>query len=330
MGPSDSAFGFSLDDLALPEGMAAIEKACDAVEQSSIDGAKAESFFTARWFISLLQYIHNHNVEWWVSLFFLNFGVRLLTFPLMIFSQIQSAKMVEINHNMLKARSLQAAAMKAQTQEEHARLMAAFKAEFERVTKKYGSPQKTAALLPVATIPQGIIFFSVFSSVFNLARHKPPSMVTGGTLWFPDLTIPDPYFGLPVLCAAAAVATVEFGTMNNELTPIKPAMKWFFRACCLLFIPFGAYTPSATCVLWVANSLFSVISAALLRNDKFRVVVGLKTMAELRQHQEEVRSATLDSRKRLETAAAGTAPTQDVLLSKPKLYTFNPKNAKKK
>lgn len=34
-------------------------------------------------------------------------------------------------------------------------------------------------------------------------------MTTGGALWFNNLTIPDPYYALPVLASAFLLATVE-------------------------------------------------------------------------------------------------------------------------
>ena len=39
----------------------------------------------------------------------------------------------------------------------------------------------------------------------------------GGMLWFNDLTIPDPYYGLPIVCCAVTLALVEYGiSMTGE------------------------------------------------------------------------------------------------------------------
>ena len=35
------------------------------------------------------------------------------------------------------------------------------------------------------------------------------SLKTGGLLWFPDLASADPYYILPVLCAASMLLTIE-------------------------------------------------------------------------------------------------------------------------
>ena len=36
-------------------------------------------------------------------------------------------------------------------------------------------------------------------------------MKTGGLLWFPDLTLCDPYFLLPILSSALMLLTIEVG-----------------------------------------------------------------------------------------------------------------------
>jgi YidC/Oxa1 family membrane protein insertase len=41
-------------------------------------------------------------------------------------------------------------------------------------------------------------------------------MKTGGILWFTDLTIPDPYFLLPILTAASLWAALELGVESGN------------------------------------------------------------------------------------------------------------------
>jgi YidC/Oxa1 family membrane protein insertase len=43
------------------------------------------------------------------------------------------------------------------------------------------------------------------------------SLTQGGALWFTDLTAPDPYYGLPILCALATMGMVQYG-MNLDGT----------------------------------------------------------------------------------------------------------------
>ena len=44
-----------------------------------------------------------------------------------------------------------------------------------------------------------------------MANLPVESMKTGGLMWFPDLTIADPYFMLPILCSASMLLTIEVG-----------------------------------------------------------------------------------------------------------------------
>ncbi len=44
---------------------------------------------------------------------------------------------------------------------------------------------------------------------------QPHFMVHGGYSWFEDLTVPDPYCALPVLCALSALALVAKGITDS-------------------------------------------------------------------------------------------------------------------
>jgi len=56
-------------------------------------------------------------------------------------------------------------------------------------------------------------------SLFPLPQA--PSLTEGGIFWFTDLTVPDPYFGLPIVCCLATLALVEYGiSMTGEQVPV--------------------------------------------------------------------------------------------------------------
>ena len=61
-------------------------------------------------------------------------------------------------------------------------------------------------MIPLAQIP---VFVSFFLGIRRMANLPVESMKTGGLLWFPDLTIADPYFLLPILCSASMLLTIE-------------------------------------------------------------------------------------------------------------------------
>lgn len=53
------------------------------------------------------------------------------------------------------------------------------------------------------------IFLSVFVGVRQMANLPVESMKEGGILWFTDLTVPDPFWLLPLLTSATFLATIE-------------------------------------------------------------------------------------------------------------------------
>jgi YidC/Oxa1 family membrane protein insertase len=58
------------------------------------------------------------------------------------------------------------------------------------------------------------IFISVFWGLRGMATLPVESMTQGGILWFVDLTVPDPYYLLPLLTSATMLATIE---VRNKL-----------------------------------------------------------------------------------------------------------------
>ena len=59
---------------------------------------------------------------------------------------------------------------------------------------------------PLVQLP---LFLSFFLGLRRMANLPIESMKTGGYLWFHDLTLFDPYFVLPVICAFSMLAALE-------------------------------------------------------------------------------------------------------------------------
>eukprot|EP01111_Echinosteliopsis_oligospora_P014047 TRINITY_DN5205_c0_g1_i2.p1 TRINITY_DN5205_c0_g1~~TRINITY_DN5205_c0_g1_i2.p1 ORF type:complete len:253 (-),score=85.12 TRINITY_DN5205_c0_g1_i2:14-772(-) len=126
------------------------------------------------------------------------------------------------------------------------------------------SPMQT--VLPLLT--QAPVFMCFFFALRRMAETI-PSMKDGGILWFTDLTIPDPYYILPVTTAALFLTTVEIGaeTAGQQQGII---MKNIMRVMALVFIPITASFPTALLVYWVTNSAFSIVQTILLKRPGLR------------------------------------------------------------
>ncbi|KAG1669890.1 hypothetical protein FOA52_002416 [Chlamydomonas sp. UWO 241] len=297
----------------LPEGsleaIMAIGAATDAVERASIAAAKADAFFTAAWTMAAFEGVHAWGVPWWAAVAAVNITTRVCAAPLVVLSQQATAKMMVFNHDMLHAKRLQEAMTKAKTQEEQQRLYHALKTEYATQTAKHGNPMKMALIIPGVMIANATVFISVFTGTSKLMESKAPSLTEGGAFWFTNLTVPDPYYGLPIMCCLVTLAMVEYGiTMTGDQGPMAKqaaAFKWIMRGLAFVFIPMGSYVTAGTAVLWVSNSCFAVLQGGLLRHDGFRRGVGLPTMAAMREMGAKVAEATKPADPQAAAAAAG-------------------------
>ena len=72
--------------------------------------------------------------------------------------------------------------------------------EIKQICKTAGFSPFTI-LLP--TVLQGVLGFGTFRLLRGMAALPVPGLKNGGVAWFPDLTLPDPYYVLPALVAAS-------------------------------------------------------------------------------------------------------------------------------
>jgi YidC/Oxa1 family membrane protein insertase len=89
-----------------------------------------------------------------------------------------------------------------------------------------------ALSLPIIQLP---IFIVIFMSLKDMG-NKFPGFSSGGALWFTDLSVPDPYFILPVLNAVSFLTMVEIGADGMQ-TPQQAKMKMVMRGLALLMVP---------------------------------------------------------------------------------------------
>lgn len=121
-------------------------------------------------------------------------------------------------------------------------------------------------------------------------------MMHGGLAWFPDLTLPDPYY-LPLLAGGVTILMAESGALSTEMAASGAAqqqlIKWVTRAMAGAIVVGGGFFPSAISMLWVSTSVLSLGQALLLKTPAVRRTLGLPNMAEMaRRSAEAQRSMT--------------------------------------
>lgn len=157
--------------------------------------------------------------------------------------------------------------------------------EMARVEARHGNMVANTLKGPALMIINSVVFISFLSALRSMVLMGVPSLHFGGAAWFTDLTVPDPYLGLPLLCAAVTFAQVSFNMGMSDGAPMTATtrgIKMAMQGATLLFVPFGAYVTSAVALLWVSNTGFNVLQGFVLRSPWFRRTVGLPTLDELR------------------------------------------------
>jgi YidC/Oxa1 family membrane protein insertase len=59
------------------------------------------------------------------------------------------------------------------------------------------------------------VFVSMFLAFRHLSETAPQALQDGGMLWFTNLAVPDPFWGLPLCTAATFLATIEVRNCNS-------------------------------------------------------------------------------------------------------------------
>ena len=89
-------------------------------------------------------------------------------------------------------------------------------------------------MLPMLQAP---IFISYFFALRGMVSVPIESMKEGGLWWFTDLTVPDPYFILPVITCTTVFITLELGADSVKLQNLG-TMKYVLRALPVIMFPF--------------------------------------------------------------------------------------------
>jgi membrane protein insertase Oxa1/YidC/SpoIIIJ len=139
--------------------------------------------------------IHNFQdftgLEYGWAIVGVTFLMRIGLFPLMIASQRTSSRMAHLQPelNQMKARY---EALGTPSRQDQMQFGTKIKALFKRFEVQ---PMK-AFIAPAAQLP---LFMGMFFGLKKMPGIYPEEFAVGGILWFPDLTVSDPYFALPIL-----------------------------------------------------------------------------------------------------------------------------------
>ena len=153
-----------------------------------------------------LEFLHQAGLPWWGSIVVCTVALRMLMFPLAVKMQANAARM---NNIRPEADKLTAKA-REHKQAGNDLLAAQVSIELMQLYRKHNCHPLKMVIMPLVQLP---VFVSFFIALRRMAYAPVESMKVGGLWWFTDLTIPDPFFILPVLGAVSFMAILEVSVL---------------------------------------------------------------------------------------------------------------------
>ena len=222
-----------------------------------------------------LEMIHvSLGVPWWGAIVIGTICIRLLLFPIVIIGQRNAAN---LGNHMPTVQRLQEkfnTSKKSGNQLEAARRAH----ELQDYMKRNNVNPLKNMVVPLAQVP---IFLSVFTGIRQITSLPVASWETGGILWFNDLTLSDPFYGLPIITALSLFATIHIGADGMRASNLSHTMKYVMRAMPFVMLPIIINFPAGMLCYWCTSNAFSLMQVLFLKMPGMKAYLKIP---ELVQH----------------------------------------------
>lgn len=182
----------------------------------------------------LLEQIHSYVTNWGWAIVILTLLIKLLFFPLSAASYKSMARMKEVQPRLMTLREQ----LKGDPQKLNRAMMDLYKQE---------KINPLGGCLPVVVqIPVFIALYWVLLSSVEM-RNAP------WILWINDLSVPDPYYILPVIMAVSMYVQVKLNP-----TPPDPLQAKIMMWMPIVFSVMFFFFPAGLVLYWVVNNILSI------------------------------------------------------------------------
>lgn len=191
----------------------------------------------------VLRFLYDHTQNYGVAIILLTCGIKLLFVPL----QYKSYKSMQ---------GMQTIQPKIQA------LQARLKHDRERLNRELIKLYKEHKVNPVGGCLPMVLQMPVFISLFNILYMTVELRQAPFLLWVQDLSIPDPYYVLPVLMGVSMV--VQQKIMPTTMDPTQARMMLLLPVfLTFLFLTF----PAGLVMYWLTNNVLTILQQVV--TDRF-------------------------------------------------------------
>lgn len=203
---------------------------------------------------SILEWLHiGCDLPWWGCIAVMTVLCRTLMFPIVAIAQRNAARL----HNVMpEVQAVQLKMTEARQCANHYEA-AKYSQELMKLMKERKVNPLKNMLGPLCQAP---IFISFFIGLRRMVNAPVESLHEGGALWFTDLTVPDPYYILPVITCATLFATIKVGADGAAMTSQNmQTMKYVLNALPVVMFPFIMNFPGAILCYWCTSNSYALV-----------------------------------------------------------------------
>ena len=182
----------------------------------------------------LLENIHAYVGNWGWSIILLTILIKLVFFPLSAASYKSMARMKEVQPRLL--------AMKEQ-----------YKGEPQKLNQAMMEMYRKEKINPLGGCLPVVIQIPVFISLYWVLLSSVEMRNAPWIGWIHDLSVPDPYYILPIIMAASMFAQTKLNP-----TPPDPIQAKVMMYMPLVFSVMFFFFPAGLVLYWVVNNLLSI------------------------------------------------------------------------
>jgi len=211
----------------------------------------------------LLEHIHIYaGTPWWISIGLTAIVVRAVLFKPYVNAAENASRMQAIQPITKPISQKMTEAMKARDNETVMQL----RQELSMINKRAGI-KLWKSFVPAI---QAFAGFGTFVLLRAMARLPVPGLETGGILWFHNLTVPDPFFLLPMATAGLMHWVMRRGGETGATNMSPEAMKLMMYGLPVLTLLFTWWLPAAVQFSFFVSGLLSFGQASLFKLPAFR------------------------------------------------------------
>ncbi|XP_075229597.1 mitochondrial inner membrane protein OXA1L-like [Lycorma delicatula] len=221
---------------------------------------------------SAMEFLHiSYSLPWWACVVCGTLIIRIAVLPLVIRFQRQ---MIVMNNTLPQMQVLQMKMMNARQSGNPVEAAHYSNELVNLVQTKQINPFKSIAL-PLIQLP---FFLSFFFGLRGMTELPVESLHNGGLWWFSDLTVPDPYYILPIATCLTLLITIELGLDSGvSVNQVQIRfVKYVMRAMPIIMFPVIMNFPGIILVYWLSNNLISLIQSNVLKITSVRDFCGFE------------------------------------------------------